>query len=183
MLIPALLAALLLGGHTAQAQGKNEFNVYLGGYNGEYTKADVTRDYSMDLYAIYKEQYSVSSGPVITFEYNYAILDWLRVGLQVNGSRLKGTAYTRIDNRASDFTRDFLYFLPEVKLRIPSPRHFRLYGKVAAGIRLENSGPAVFAYDLVPIGCEWGGQKVYGTAELAWGNVVRGGRIGIGFRF
>ncbi len=185
VLISSLFAAFLAGSLSAQAQGKSEINVYLGGFNGEYTKTDVSRDNSMDLYAIYKEQYTLTSGPVFTLEYNYKLRSWLSAGMQVNYSQLTGTVFTRIDDQVTnEYTRNFFYILPEAKFRVPLPwRHFRLYGKVAAGIRLEPSAPVTFAYDLVPIGIEWGGQRVYGTAELSLGSVIMGGRIGMGFRF
>ena len=81
-----------------------------------------------------------------------------------------------------------LAFLPQVKFFIPSPRHFRLYAKAAAGINL-NIGdtivgePLSFAWDIVPIGFEWGGQFIFGIAEVSLGNVITGVRIGVGFRF
>ena len=47
----------------------------------------------------------------------------------------------------------------------------------------KNSSRVRFAWDITPIGFEWGGNTVFGMAELCVGNVLMGGRVGVGFRF
>ena len=51
------------------------------------------------------------------------------------------------------------------------------------GTLYSRSRPVEFAWDVVPIGAEWGGRRFYGNAEFCCGSVIQGGRIGIGFRF
>ncbi|MBP3203592.1 MAG: hypothetical protein J6M31_08340 [Bacteroidales bacterium] len=170
------------------AQGPHHINVYIGGFNAEYQETR-TESYTSDLYSMYEPHYQINSGPTATVEYNFAVLPWLEVGAQANYAHLNTLTWRTVNGIQTDpkQSKEIFSVLPEAKFRIPSPRHFRLYGKAAAGIII-NAGaytgaPVQFAWDLVPIGCEWGGQRVYGTAELCYGNIIRGGRIGIGFRF
>ena len=192
--VSALLAAVAAGVLLCTpsfAQGKREINVFMSGACSEYTRLNASKDYTRDLYGLYESQVRyVKSGPGLTVDYNQEVLDWLVVGGQFNLHRIEWEEYALIDGKNSRIhnTKNKVAVLPQVKFRIPSPRHFRLYAKVALGMtvnigRYYTQDPVVFAWDLVPLGCEWGGQRVYGTAELAYGSVIRGGRIGIGFRF
>ena len=177
------LSVLVFCGTAAAQERPHELNLFIGGYNSQFLNYKVTPDYSSDLYALYEPQTQISTGPVFTLDYNYAVLKWLSVGAQLHYNSLEVRTLTRIDSNYDTYMRNMFSFLPEVKMRIPSSAHFRLYGKVALGISVAPKYATRFAYDLVPIGCEWAGQRVYGTAELVYGSVVKGGRIGIGFRF
>lgn len=179
----ALSVLAFFGGSAAAQDHPHEFNLYLGGFNSQYLGYNVNTSYSADLYSMYEPRVSVSTGPVFTFDYNYAILSWLSVGAQFHYNHLDVSKVTWIDGNYERFSRNMYSILPEAKLRIPSSEHFRLYGKVALGLSFASQLGARFAYDVVPIGCEWAGKRVYGTAELVYGSVVKGGRIGIGFRF
>ena len=143
----------------------------------------------MDLYGLYESKVRyIESGPGLTLDYNYAILNWLVVGGQFNYHRVSWDQYSLVSGNSFNNTKNKFAILPQVKFRIPSFKHFRLYAKVAAGMTLNighyyTNDPVVFAWEVVPLGCEWGGQRVYGTAEVAYGSVIKGGRIGIGFRF
>jgi hypothetical protein len=182
-LLIALSFFVLACGTAAAQEHPHELNLYLGGFNSQFLNFNATPDYSTDLYALYEPQNRVTAGPVLTLEYSFDVLKWLSVGAQFHYNHLNVKTLTRIDNSYDYYKRDMFSFLPEVKLRIPSPTHFRLYGKVAAGVSFAPQYATRFAYDLVPIGCEWAGQRVYGTAEVVYGSVIKGGRIGIGFRF
>ena len=184
-------AILTAGSFSAKAQGRTDVNLYMGFMNATYNSLDqaASRNTHRDLYSIYEPHYTVTSGPSFTLDANRRLLPWLGVGIQGNYSSMKGTKKYNIGNIPKrEFSQTMLAFLPQVKFFIPSPRHFRLYAKAAAGINL-NIGetivgmPIDFAWDIVPIGFEWGGQIVYGTAEVSLGNVITGVRIGIGFRF
>ena len=178
------LSVLVLACGAAAAQDHpHELNLFVGGFNTQYLSYKTEPDYSNDLYGMYEPQTSITTGPVLTLDYNYAVLDWVSVGMQFHYNYLNVSSVTRIDYSYNHYKSDMFGFLPEVKLRIPSSAHFRLYGKVAAGISVATRLGTRFAYDIVPIGCEWAGRRVYGTAELAYGSLVKGGRIGIGFRF
>ena len=190
-LILAALAACLLFPGLSKAQGRHEVNIMLGGYNTMYATADVMDDvnyqyfYSaLDLFDIYEPQYRYETGPVLTLSYGYSPLRWLSVGAQMNYGNVKVRKWRVIDSAENqNYNMETFSLLPQVKFRIPSAKHFRLYAKLAAGARYIPGQGTSLAYDIVPIGFEWAGQFFYGTAELANGNIVRGGRIGIGFRF
>ena len=116
-------------------------------------------------------------------------MEWLLLGGQATFSSIQGTQWYRLGNRPDlQFNGTVFSLLPQVKFHIPSPRHFRLYAYLAGGLQFRSMGPLElspvrFAWDVAPIGAEWGGQRIYGTAELCFGNVICGGRIGIGYRF
>lgn len=167
----------------AAQEHPHELNLYIGGFSSQYLGYRVAPDFSSDLYSLYEPQTRVTTGPVLTFDYNYSVLKWLSVGAQVHYNRLEVKSFTRIENSTDIYMSDMFSFLPEVKLRIPSPAHFRLYGRVAMGVSFAPRFNTRFAYDLVPLGIEWAGRRVYGTAELVYGSVIKGGRIGIGYRF
>ncbi|MBR5403699.1 MAG: hypothetical protein IK113_05705 [Bacteroidales bacterium] len=191
ILIFMAAAILTAGSFTAKAQGRTDVNLYMGFMNAAYTSLDQAggRYSHRDLYSIYEPYYTVNSGPSFTLDVNRRILPWLGAGLQANYSYMSGEKKYNIGNAPKkEFSQTMLAFLPQVKFFIPSPRHFRLYAKAAAGINL-NLGetivgePISFAWDIVPIGFEWGGQFIYGTAEFCAGNVITGARVGLGFRF
>lgn len=182
-LLISLLALVGICGTALAQDHPHELNLYIGGFNSQYLSYTAVPDYSSDLYGLYEPQTSVRTGPVYTLDYNYAVLDWVSVGLQFHYNHLNVSTLTRIDYSYNYYKSDMFSFLPEVKLRIPSSRHFRLYGRAAMGISFASQYGSRFAYDLVPIGCEWAGQRVYGTAEVVFGSLIKGGRIGIGFRF
>lgn len=191
LLIFIAAAILTAGSFSAGAQGRTDVNLYMGFMNATYTSLDQAGDRQShrDLYSIYEPYYTVTCGPSLTLDVNRRLLPWLGAGLQANYSYMSGEKNYKIGNApGSRFSQTMLAFLPQVKFFIPSPRHFRLYAKAAAGINL-NIGdtivgePVAFAWDIVPIGFEWGGQFIYGTAEICAGNVINGARIGIGFRF
>lgn len=196
-------ALLLLGGTALRAQeGRHEVNLFLGGYKTEFIQDKDIHDYgdmlfdsgnnlhTGDLCDIYEPHYSYKSSPVVTVTYHYLLKDWLRVGAQTNWGLVAGRVWYEMGNRPTqNFKQSTLSLLPEVKLCVPGRRHFRLYAKAAAGLqlnlgqRMAGAGPVGFAWDVVPIGAEWGGFRFYGNAEVSLGSVLRGGRIGIGYRF
>lgn len=187
-----LLLAFSLLSLGALAQGRHEINLTLGGFKSEYLEMDATRnDISGDLYDLYEPHFRVDSGPVVTADYKFALNSIVKVGAQLNYGGVTGYRWYNLGRRESEpYAISMISLLPQVKLCIPGPRHFRLYGKVAAGVQYSFNtkgdvvtNPVRFAWDIVPIGAEWGGQRVYGTAEFCYGNVVKGGRIGMGFRF
>ena len=182
--------AILSCGLDAGAQGRNEINFFIGGLNGTYVALDgADKTTYNDLYSLYEPQYRIQCNPSWTLDYNFRILKWLGAGFQANYSSLSGTAQYKTGSKGTIQTRqEIVSLLPQAKFYIPSPRHFRLYGKVAAGININwgrniIGNPVDFAWEVSPIGAEWGGQVVYGTMEICVGNVITGGRIGIGFRF
>ena len=185
--IVSILALSVLLAWGMQAQERVEINMYIGGYNGEYLKVKETAAEGMTLSSLYEPKYRITTGPVFTLDSHFKINRIVRVGLQLDACPMRASSYTRITGNTEEFKKTLFYILPQAKICIPSPRHFRMYGKVAAGIQvnsiLEEGHPVKFAWEVIPFGCQWGGQRVYGTAEICYGSVVRGARIGMGFSF
>lgn len=194
-----LLFFAVLSAVSLQAQRKHEVNAFIGGYYSEYAKmgdpgwpvkmpVKMSEDSSNDLWDLYEPHYSLKSGPVLTVDYHYILNSFLRVGGQVSYGSLSGKRWYKLGNRPEEtIDHSALSVLPELKACIPGSSHFRLYGKAAAGLQYRSGSlaahPLGFAWEIVPIGAEWGGHRVYGNAEACWGSVIRGGRIGIGFSF
>lgn len=185
-----LLAGLLVSAGLLSAQGRHHLHAYIGGAPADYTYIENNQmTATIDLFALYEPQYRVMvEAPVVTVDYAFEVFKWLRLGAELNYSAIQGyTSYLLGNKPTVEFDKTMLTALPSLRLMIPSPRHLRIYGKACAGVMVtmgkHQDAPVRFAYDLVPIGIEWGGQTVYGTAECCWGNVIRGARIGIGVRF
>lgn len=200
-----LLLSLVLLTAGVHAQGRqeadgflHEVNVFAGGYFADFARLLADEglvfektwvfDEVEDLQDLYKPHYSLKSGPALTLTYHFFLNDFLRLGGQVSYGSTSGKRWYKLGNKPAEaISLSAFSVLPEAKLCIPSPRHFRLYGKAAAGLqyRMGNLAekPVGLAWELVPIGAEWGGLRVYGNAEFCWGSVIRGGRIGIGFSF
>ena len=185
--ILSILALSVLCAWGMQAQQRFEINVYIGGYNAEYLQLKETPNEGVTLSSLYEPHYRVTTGPTFTLDSNFALNKIVRVGFQLDACAMQGSSYTKISGKSESFKKTLFYFLPQAKICIPSPRHFRLYGKVAAGIQVnsiyDEGHPVKFAWEVVPIGFQWGGQRVYGTLEACYGSVVRGARIGLGFSF
>lgn len=182
-----LLLFLALGAVQVQAQKRHQIEIYMGGLGAEFDELNLESNRS-DLFSLYEPQTNAQSEPVFTLSYTYSLLKWLRLGLQMDYTMISGNSWYRLGNKPStSFKKDIFYALPQVQAMVPGLPHLRPYARIAAGIQV-NTGefkgaPVQFAFDLVPLGIEWGGQRVYGTAEISYGSVVRGGRLGIGFRF
>ena len=187
------LVLLCLALPALHAQGRNEINLSIGGVSWEYAIKTAADDSYNDLYSLYEPHYVISDGPVLTLDYHYRLNKVVCLGAELDYSNVQGRSYYEIGGRQGQkFRTNVFAVLPQVKLRIPGAAHFRLYGKAAAGIRfvvtdleedLNNLSPVRFAWNITPIGFEWGGNTVYGMVELCVGNVLMGGRIGVGFRF
>ena len=188
----SVLVLLSLALSALQAQGRHEFNLSIGGVSGEYALLSSKADNYNDLYDLYEPHYDLSSGPVMALDYHFKLNKVVYLGAEFDWSNVQGRSYYNIGGQQGQkFRTNVFTFMPQVKLRIPGPAHFRLYGKAGAGIRfvatdlqeLKKASPVRFAWDITPLGFEWGGNTVYGMAELCVGNVLTGGRLGIGFRF
>ena len=177
----------------ALGQGRNEFNLSIGGVSGDYSLLSADYDSSTDLYGLYEPHYLLSSGgAVMSLDYHFKLNQVVWLGAEADWSTVQGRSYYNIGGQQGQkFSTNVFTVMPQVKLRIPGAAHFRLYGKAAAGVRFvvtdldafKKSSPVRFAWDITPIGFEWGGNTVFGMAELCVGNVLMGGRVGVGFRF
>lgn len=186
ILIPLLL---LLGLLPARAQQRpHEINLSLGFMPAIYNQADTRYEDHGDLYSLYEPRLRAEGAPMVGVDYNYALLPWLKVGVALNWTRLSGTIYKpNLHRETGTFRQDAFYLLPQVKAFYVNLDHFKMYAKAGAGLNInigsEYTPLAAFAYDLAPVGLQWAGQRVYGMAELTYGNVVQGVRLGLGFRF
>jgi len=185
-----ILAALAIG-QNLSAQKKDEINIHTGFASTEYILAiDAINSGDTDLYSIYEPSYGNLRGfSCLTVSYSHKLLPWLGVGGIIGGTYFSGFAqYKTQHNSTVAFEQVSLQLLPQAKFFIPSPKHFRLYGKAGVGINFtvgtsKISEPVRFAWEVVPIGFEWGGNVVFGTAEFCAGSIMCGARIGIGVRF
>lgn len=183
LLLPAVL--LLFVAESAQAQKKHEVELFLGILHEE-SGQDSPSD-SRDLYYLYTPDEYFSMAPVVTLDYNYKLLSFLKLGAQFSYTQVTHRVYYRMENQINTRENlDMLYLLPQVKFCIPGTAHFRPFAKLAAGVQYtvnQQAQPVSFAWEVVPIGFEWGGNFVYGTLDLCYGTVVKGVHLGIGFRF
>lgn len=183
LLLPAVL--LLFAAQSAQAQKKHEVELFLGIVHANASQDSQSNAH--DLYYLYTPEEHFSVEPVFTLDYNYKLLSFLKLGAQFSYTQVTHRIYYRMDSKVGVREKlNLLYLLPQVKFCIPGTAHFRPYAKVAAGIQYsanQQAQPVSFAWEVVPIGFEWGGNFVYGTADLCYGTVVKGMHIGIGFRF
>ena len=188
----SLLVTLCLAVPALQAQGRHEINLSIGAVSGEFTRLDVGNYSYNDLYGLYEPHYTVNDGPVLTLDYHFKVNSVVHLGAEFDYSNLSGYTWYNIGGQQRrQFRTDVFSIMPQVKLRIPGAAHFRLYGKAAAGVQIidsdlaerKNASPVRFAWDITPIGFEWGGNFVYGMFETCVGNVIIGARIGVGFRF
>ncbi len=101
----ATLVACLLFSLPSGAQGKHEINLYMSGACSEYLSLNTPRDYTMDLYGLYETQVRyIQSGPGLTLEYNYALLNWLVLGGQFNYHRVIWDQYSRVGGNRANYT-------------------------------------------------------------------------------
>lgn len=187
-----LVTLLCLAFPALRAQGRHEFNLSLGLLSSEQVLLSGSESNYLELYELYEPHYNAEGGDVVTLDYNFKLNKVVHIGAQLDYSHVRGRSWYSIGGQqGQQFSTNIFSFLPQVKLRIPGSPHFRLYGKAAAGINIlvtdleirKKSSPVRFAWEIVPFGFEWGGNRVYGMAEVCVGNVLLGGRLGIGFRF
>ena len=191
-----LLVLLPLIALSARAQGRHEFSVFLGGPATEVSENQSHYTYSApELYTMYEPQTYVGGGVNFGVDYTYTLFKWLKVGVQVDISEVEFRSYYPQINGSSIYRSlpdeiNNLWtagILPEAKFFFLTTRFVKLYGKTAAGVKFAlskvNGSPVAFAYEIVPIGIQLGGQKVYFTSEIPLGSEVMGIRLGCGFRF
>ncbi len=191
-LLTIVSAALIsAGSFISAAQGQNEISVYMGVMNAEYTSVDINRRYNYyrDLYALYEPNYDIGCYPTVTLDYNRRVLSWMSAGVQANWALMHGTGrYVMESAPETSFRQHMVAVLPQAKFYIPGPKRFRPYAKVGLGIGFSLGDqvvgkPVTFAWDIAPIGFEWGSNTVYAIFEASFGNVITGMRFGIGYRF
>ena len=183
-----LLSALALG---AWAQGPHEIHLSISGPAGgqAYDEDASLFDWGSDLYSIYEAGERIDTGPVYSLGYTYAIRSWLRVGAEASlGIIWVDKAEPRAwGNGVVNATSQRLYsVMPIVHFVALDKRHIKIYGKLATGSQLSVGDyegtrfrPAIA---VVPIGLQWGGERVFALAELGFGNVYNA-RIGVGIRW
>ena len=185
-----LLLLLAAAGGALRAQGPHELHLSVSGPagGGIYDDSGSLFDWGSDLYSIYEPGERVDSGPVYSLGYTYALRSWLRVGAEASIGMLwvdKGQARAWGDQVEATWQRLYTV-MPLVHLVALNAPHFKIYGKIAAGGQLSIGDyeglkirPAV---EVVPLGLQWGGERIFGLAEFGIGNVYVG-RLGIGLRW
>ena len=193
MMKKLLLLLLLLApaGWTLRAQGPHEIHLSISGPagGGIYDDSGSLFNWGTDLYSMYEPGERVDSGPVYSLGYTYSLRSWLRVGAEASVGMFwvdKGQprAWGNGDIKA---TWQRLYtVMPLIHLVALNNPHFKIYGKIATGGQLslgDYEGTRIRpAIEVVPLGLQWGGEKIFGLAEFGIGNVYVG-RLGIGIRW
>ena len=186
-----LACSMLLFAGAAWAQGPHEVHLSFSGPAGgnTYDVYSTSYGWGADLYSLYEPGIRVSAGPVYSLGYTYSLRSWLRLGAEASlGVLWVDQRQARAwGNGEYDSTWERLYtVMPLVHLVALDRPHFKIYGKIAAGVRLSDGkyiGTKFFpALAVMPIGLQWGGERVFGLAELGFGNVYHA-RIGVGFRW
>ena len=185
-----ILTLLCLTAPLAGAQGRHELQVSLSGPESGYLgMGPDTRRYGLNLADLYEPSEWLNPGTGLSLDYVYAFRNWLKPGIGLNWGMIWGY---RAPARATgswdrdEFARNRLTLLPQVSLFALDKPHFKLYGKLAAGgtlsIGTDNGTHLLPAWEVIPLGIQWGGQKIFGLAEIGYGNVYIF-RIGLGRRW
>ena len=173
------------------AQGPHEVHLSISGPagGGTYDDAGALFNWGTDLYSMYEPGERVDSGPVYSLGYTYSPRSWLRVGAEASVGMLwvdKGQARAWGDGEVVATWQRLYTVMPVVHLVALNAPHFKIYGKMAVGGQLslgDYEGTKVRpAIEVVPLGLQWGGEKIFGLAEFGIGNVYVG-RLGIGLRW
>ena len=182
---------LLLAG-AAWGQGPHEVHLSISGPAGGMGYDDEYGDlfnWGTDLYSMYEPGERIDTGPVYSLGYTYALRSWLRLGAEGSLGIIwadKSQARAWGDGVVEVTSQRLYTVMPVVHFVALDKRHIKIYGKVAAGGQLSIGSfePMKIrpAFQFVPIGLQWGGEKVFALAELGFGNVYTG-RIGVGIRW
>lgn len=139
-------------------------------------------------------------------DFGYHITPRLVVGLNASYSHISAYSQScktyekdakwKVDG--GDHKYDFFTVMPSIKYAWINKPHFTLYSRLGAGVILAHEvermptdqqhncndksvrNSAIFAFQISPVGVEWGGQKVRGFAEAGFGQC---GAIQAGVRF
>lgn len=186
-----ILLTVLAGG-TLRAQGPHEIHISVSGPAGGYQYSDAygsLYDWGTDLYSMYEEGVRVDAGPVFSVGYTYALRSWLRPGVEASwGLIWADKAHPRAfgNGEVDLLSQRYFTIMPLVHLVALDKPHFKIYGKIATGGQLsvgDFAGTKICsAWQFVPLGIQWGGEKVFGLFEMGYGNVYLA-RLGMGIRW
>ncbi len=181
--------ALLSG--AVWAQGPHEVHLSVSGpaVGYVYTDAGSLYNWGSDLYSLYEPGERVDAGTVLSVGYTYALRHWLRPGVEASmgllwADRSRPIAWGEGD--VSQARQQYFTVMPLVHFVMLDCAHFKFYGKLAAGGQLSvgdfEKTTLRPAWQIVPAGIQWGGEKIFGLAEMGYGNVYLF-RIGMGIRW
>lgn len=146
-------------------------------------------NWGTDLYSLYEPGERVDAGPVFSIGYTYAFRRWLKPGVEASWSILwadKSQPRAWGNGNVDRFCQRYYAVMPLVHFMALDNPHFKIYGKLAAGGQLSvgdfEKTTLRPAWQIVPVGLQWGGEKIYGLAEMGYGNVFLI-RCGIGIRW
>ena len=184
-----LLLPLCLSMH---AQGPHEIQLSMSSLPDSYTSSIIDlydSSYSTDLAGLYEEREWAEPGPVLQVGYAYKVRSWLQLGVEATWS------YLVIDRRHSlasgsreidSVHQNIVSLMPGISLFALDLAHVKLYGKVAGGGLVSVGDYDGFAFrpawQVMPLGVQWGGERVFALAEAGVGNVYNF-RLGVGIRW
>ena len=182
---------LLLAG-AAWAQGLHEVHLSVSGpaggevYNGKFVSL---YNWGPDLYSMYEAGERVDAGPVYSVGYTYSLRSWFRVGAETSLGIIwadKGQPRAWSNGEVTHSWQRLYTVMPLVHFVALDKPHFKIYGKFALGGQMSvgsyESTELRFACACVPLGLQWGGERIFGLAEIGFGNVYIG-RLGLGIRW
>ncbi len=197
-LIATLCLILIMPGAAAQDKpGKSvryETNLNIGlvpsiATGGEFRGRDYVN--GGDLYYFCEPYYDYGMTPEISMDFNVHLKKWLKVGGKLGFWSMWGDWINPITDRvigkkkATEFS-----LVGQVRFTYVNKPTLKVYSGLAAGAAYrygrdcgEYTSKILPAYEVVPIGLQWSGKPVYLTTEWAFGSMILGGRLGIGYRF
>ncbi len=189
-----LLCIILMAffGGVLRAQGPHEIHISIAGPASGYLHgfdSDVFYDGGTDLYSMYEKRRMSNSFAAFSIGYSYALRGWLRPGIEAClGCIWVDEAPPRAfgNDDIQSFRQEYYTLLPFVNLMALDKPHIKIYGKVGVGGQLSAGdweGTAFYpAWQIIPLGLQWGGERVFALFEMGYGNVYLA-RIGVGIRW
>lgn len=129
----------------------------------------------------------------------YNILKWLSVGGEVQLQHLQSKNYhTVTDSEGGGSSRVYaglhsmttFAIMPELRFTYHRWDRLNIYADLEAGVDVVNFGcekeqkpQCRFAFNLTPIGVQFGADRLFGLAEIGIGTQWAGVKAGIGYRF
>ncbi|MCQ2144597.1 MAG: hypothetical protein MJY72_02525 [Bacteroidales bacterium] len=129
----------------------------------------------------------------------YNILKWLSVGGEVQLQHLQSKNYhTQTDSQSGESVKSYaglhsmttFALMPELRFTFHRWEKVNLYADLEAGVDVVNmecekdqKPQCRFAFNVTPIGIQFGADRLFGLAELGLGSEWIGIKAGIGYRF
>lgn len=190
---------------------RHEFRVSLGGFpmgavlaSGHFpiTKYDPALNPDSDRYRDYREN-GTSYGTLL-LQYDYNFRKWFTISANIGVDLLHGSLYDGYTRRRKGWQQAYGFdFYPEFRFTYFTKPAVRIYSSIGLGAgiyhnfntrfgrrynpdtdsySIQDPWSAIPILQLMPFGVTFG-RRLFGFAELQWGTLLVGGRVGVGYRF